>query len=202
MKRMVLTTILAAMGGVALSQQSTHGQREPAPGAGGAPAIAPVAPVVGSSTTNNTVGGRPNLAKLQALLTELGAVGKELRPQEEKLQATDPDFKALLEKQLAARQAVLDLDNQRRELMDAKLSADPKFAPLVARRHALRRAMDDMRASESPAATAREYLKGYGGAPRRMPNMEGGQLQPAPAPTVVPAPVVVPEAEKPAGQTK
>ena len=191
MKRMFLMTILAATGSMVLAQQ--------APGAGasvagGAPAIAPVPPTTVSSATN-AVGSRPDLAKVQAIFAELSSLSKDLRPQEEQIQANDPDLKALVEKREAAMQVVKDLETKRRDLIDAKLSADPKLAPLVAKRRELQQTLKDMRPPAASGGPAGANRTGYG--PRRMPSPEGAEpMRTAPMPQVS-APAPAPAAEKP-----
>ena len=153
----ILATILAATGSVVLAQQDP---KAGVPVAGGAPAIAAVSPAAGSFQTNDI--GHLDIAKLQAIFAELGSINTELRPQEQNIQLNDVDLKVLLEKKYEAQQAVLELDNQRRELIDRKLSADPKFATLVARRLELQQTLKTLRSAMSPKTTARENQGGFG----------------------------------------
>lgn len=196
MKRMVLTTILVATGSMVLAQQ---GPGAGAPAAGGSLAIAPV-PAPGATSATNAVSGKLDFAKMQAIYAELNAIGKELQPREKELQADDPDLKAVADKQVAERQVMNGLETQRRELMDKKLSADPKIAPLVARRHELQQTLREMRPAALPMGAARENQMNYG--PRRMPQQGNGPVRSDAAPKVVPAPATVPDAEKTPGQPK
>ena len=202
MKRMfrmtILVTSFAISAGVVLAQSA------PVPVA---PASMPVAPASIVASTNaastNAVSGKPDLAKMQAIFSELGSLNQELRAEEEKLQASDPDVKALIEKKTAAQQAVRDLETQRRELVDKKLSADPKLALQVARRHELQQTLRALRPASTSPGAAGEGRMGMGS--RRMPPMEGAapmQMQPDVAPKAALAPVVAPVEDKPANPAK
>ena len=185
MKCIVLTTILATAGGLALAQ-AVSGPAEPAPAAGAVPVVAPVPPAPMVVSTNAS-GGKPDQAKAQALSAEFATINKELRPKEERLRMSDPDLKALSEKLRAAILVVNDLERQGPALLDAKLSEDPKLAPLVARRHELRQTLEAM-------YPARERRPSYGNR-RLLPG--DGSVEVAPAQKPVAAPIVVPETATP-----
>jgi hypothetical protein len=199
MKHKILATILAATGSVVLAQQNPKAGVPVA----GAPAMATVPSAAGSFQTNDI--GHLDIAKLQAIFAELGSINNELRPQEQNIQLNDVDLKVLLEKKYAAQRAVLELENQRRELIDRKLSTDPKFAALVARRLELQQTLKNLRSAMSPMTTARENHMGY--EPRKLPPLSGAQpLRSGTAPATVSAsaatPANVPVADTPAGQPK
>ena len=154
--------------------------------------VMPVPPPAQAAPATNAVGGKPDASKIQALLAELSSISKELHPQEDKLR-DDPEIKALFEKQEAARQVVMELGKQQRELMDKKMSADPSLATLVVRRHEIQQTLKEMR----PAMGGNPM----GGPHSRMmpPPMDGKtpEMMPtriAPAPL---APGAAPDAVKP-----
>ena len=180
MKYIVFLIALTVAGDTTAAQQT--------PGAGG-PATTVATPAMAVAATNAFRGG-PN-PKLAPLINELGPILKELHPHEAKLQESDPDVKALTEKKIAAEKIVLEIENQRRELLDRKLSADPKLAALVARRRELQQELKDAQAPASPVVPARQNRAGFGTRPAA-PSEGSDVLRPAPAPAAVPA------AEKPA----
>jgi len=193
MKRMVCLSILVAMGGLVLAQ-SPVANNAPAAGAGGAPAVAPVPAATAVGT--NAITGRPDGAKIQALFAEFSSIRKELLPHEELIKASDPELKALDEKQAAAKQVVMELEKQRRDLLDKKLSADPALAPRVARRQEIQQTLNELRPSMSGMRD-----NPMGGGPRSrmmMPSPEG--KVPEMAPKVVPSPA--PTTDKPVEQPK
>ena len=153
------------------------------------PVLAPMPASLAVATNGSSA--KPDYSKVQTLFTELGSINKELQPHEEMLQTSDPDLKALVEKRNAAKQVVLDLETQRRELVDQKLAVDPKLAPLVSRRHELQQTLRAMRPAMSPGGAP---PMGYG--PRRKPTLggteaagkdAGSKIVPAPAPVDQPA---------------
>ena len=181
MKSMVWMAMVVVAGGAVWAQET--------PGAGvtpvGRPPVLAQAPASISPTTN-AVSGKTDLAKVQALYSELGSLNKELQPHEEVLQASDPDLKALVEKRDAARQKAIDIEIQRRALVDQKLAADPKLAPLVSKRHELQQTLKAMRPAMSPGGSS---PMGYGA--RHRPSLGGAEpagkdagikIVPAPAP--------------------
>ena len=96
---------------------------------------------------------KPDLAKVQRIFAELDVLTKELRPQERKLQSEDAGLKALAATTNSAQLVVLDLENQRRDLIDRKLSEDPKLAPLVAKRRELQQTLQELWQPVSASAT-------------------------------------------------
>jgi len=104
------------------------------------------------SVSVSTTGTRkPDSSKLRETFAELFVLNKELRPQAEKLQSEDVGIATLTEKKSAAQRVVLNLEKQRRDMIDRKLSEDPKLAPLVAKRRELRQTLQEMRTSEAAA---------------------------------------------------
>ena len=136
-----LMTILALAGCAVSAQQASWAD---------VPVAAVPAPGAAVAAATNAA-GRPDAAKVEAIVAELSGIARELRSQEMKLQTTDAEIKALLEKKLAAQQVAMELEKQRRELTEKKLSDDPKFAPLVARRRALQQSLKDLGLGAGPA---------------------------------------------------
>lgn len=124
MKHLVLATMALALANLAPAE-TPSGAAAPAPDV--AAATPPRVSITGDAATNAS--GKPDMAKIQALYAEMGSISKELRQQEKAVQESDPEIKALMEKRDAAQQALMAIETQRRELMDAKLATDPKLAP-------------------------------------------------------------------------
>jgi hypothetical protein len=166
MKRTTLTVLASTAGMIALAQSPVP----PAPllpppvSTVAAPATsnAPVRPPPAAAT--NATSGMPDQNKLRELYAEFSTLMKELAPQEEKLSA-DAEVRALAEKRDAAMRSVKELDEQRRDLVDKKLSEDPKLAPLVAKRRELKKQLS-------------EIAQSLGGRPNGMMPPPGGGLHP------------------------
>ncbi len=187
MKRMVLLTILVAAGNAALAQQGAG----VAPVGGAAPVSHPGVAASAAASTN-----KPDLAKLQSLYAEFGAINKELRAQELKMQTEDAEIKALMEKKAAAQQVLTEVEVQRRALVEAKVMADPKLAPLLVRRRELQQVLQEMRPPQAAGPRDNPMGPGYKKPPQDGP---AHVVVPAPAPApVAPAPAI----EKPAEQPK
>ena len=180
MKRMFMGTMLLAVAGLALAQEN--------------PAVAtPKSPEPTKPTfATGAPPSSPDAAKRQEVMQEWRKVNMELRVSETNLMATDPEIKAIIEKQKAIQQEHADLEKQKSEKMDAKLSADPQTAALVVKRKELREKMMEMMKNAYPPGAMPGVLPGPGhmmppaGGPRMMrpgiaPAPEGG-VTPAPAP--------------------
>ena len=100
-----------------------------------------------------TIASKPDYTKRQEYLAEFRSLIKELRPQEVKLLTEDVEIIALAEKTNLARQVVLNLDNQCRDVIDQKLSEDPKLAPLVVKRRELQQTLKAYRQASLAATT-------------------------------------------------
>ena len=189
MKCMTWIIACVVMTGVVLAQQDSAAGT-PAAGAASMtapPSVPPPSPVLppGSPVATNAVAGKPDPAKAQAMLAEFSSISRELSQQEVKLLANDDELKALVEKQEAAKQIGIELIKQQRDLLDKKLSEDPELAPKVAKRRELQQALKDLRRSMG----------------LQNPGIVGphARLQPPPT-TPPPAPMVVPDADKPAAK--
>lgn len=174
MKGMILSAMVAVTGGMALAQPVAGGAMPPAPAA--------AAPVV--TSTNDA---KPDM---KAVVTELSTISKELREKEMQLMLEDAELKALVEKKNAAQQQVMEIEGQRKAMLDAKLKADPKLKDLVERRQALQKIMQELR----PAGP----MGGMGGPGfHKKPEGMGPKVMPPPGAVPPPAPMA-PAAADPA----
>jgi hypothetical protein len=179
MKGMILSTMMAVTGTVALAQPVAGGAVGPV--AGGA---VPFAAGAGLAITN----AKPDLAKVQVVSMELGRLNKELGALETKLQMADPDLKLLAEKRNAAYQVANDLEEQRKALLENKLMSDPTVKPLVEKRRELRNLWKEIRPAGGPMG---------GPASHKRPPLDGA------GPKILPAPAATPAVtEKPAEAAK
>jgi len=143
MKRTALLGMMAAMfGGVVLAQQA------PVPHA---PAAVSAVPRV---ATNDA-----------SLWVELRDIQTKLHPFEENLAKNDPEVKALVQQRKDAEQLLQKLDKQRRDLVAAKLLADPAAAPLVKRRAELMTKAQELRSAVAPVLSGPNNPLTRGGAP-------------------------------------
>jgi hypothetical protein len=132
MKRMVMLTALAMAGGLAVAQDRPAG-----PGADGRKPI----PAFSASATPLQSG--TNSSARAEVLGKLRQVQQKLGPIAAKIAETDPEIKALVQKQKELQQQYMEAEKKRMELMDARLSADPTAAPLVAQRKELQAKMQE-----------------------------------------------------------
>ena len=172
MKRMAMMTALAMAGGLALAQERPAG-----PGPDGRKPI----PAFSASPTPASSG--TNASARTEVLVKLGQIQKELSPIEAKIAEADPEIKALVQKEKDLYQQIMELEKKRRELMDARLAADPKAAPLAASRKELRAKMKEL---SNGAGGGRGGMPGggfrpMGGlGPRQTPPPQNAPIAPAP----------------------
>lgn len=173
MKRAILTLLVTATGSLTMAQTTTV-----AGAASTGPAAAPT-PVMGSpasGASTNAAKAKPEPIKSASVIAEFSAINKELAAQELKLREEDPEIKALDEKRRAAQQTVTDIATQMRLLVNERLAADPKFAPLLTKRAELLQSVQPAGASGLPP-----------GPPNRKPPVLNN-IQPKTAPVQPPAP--------------
>ncbi len=168
MKGMILSAMMVATGGMVLAQPA-------APVAAAPVAAAPVAAAPVMTVTNDV---KTDMAKMQAVYAELGAINKELRARETQLMMEDAELKALAEKKNAAQLVLKDLEDQRRAMVDAKLKADPKLKDMVEKRQELQKTLQELR----PASPMGMGVPGFHKKP-----MEGMAPKIMPPPAAAPA---------------
>lgn len=198
MKRMVITMALAMAGGLALAQTAAT---VPAPTTSATPAVTPGTV---ASPAAPAAGIPPERAKQQEIMMELRKVQQELRTYETGLDQ-DPDIKAMDDKIKETMTQYQDLQKQRGEKVDAKLSTDPKAAVLVEKRKELRAKMMEMMKAAYPNGMPGMPGGGPGMMPPRpMQPMRGpdGAIVTPPAPKPAPNPAPAPAADKPADPAK
>ena len=154
MKRVIWLMVFVLTGGVVLSQQ---------------------APVTVRPATAAAAGGMQHGATNNAPWMELRDIQAKLRPIEDALVKSDAEIQALLQQRKDAEQFLQDLDKKRRDLMAAKLLANPEAAPLVRRRAELLAKAQELRGAGGTVAPATAELSGRTGASPNATNFCAGR---------------------------